>query len=82
MLAAIRRQLRTLERDARRLRRQIEQRFHPYWGSLLKEDGELSLFGAQVDRYACVYTSRVSNLLPYSPHQHFRSPHNAMHHEL
>ncbi|MBM4374628.1 MAG: HAD-IG family 5'-nucleotidase [Deltaproteobacteria bacterium] len=82
LLGSVRRQLRNLDRDARSLRRQVDQRFHPYWGSLLKEGGELSLFGAQVDEYACVYTSRVSNLLPYSPHQHFRSPHNQMHHEL
>lgn len=82
MLASIRRQLRTLDTEARSLRRKIDVRFHPYWGSLLKEGGELSLFGAQVNEYACVYLSRVSNLLPYSPNQHFRSPHNAMHHEL
>jgi len=81
MLGALRRQLRNLDRDARSLRRRIDQRFHPYWGPLLKEGSELSLLGAQVDAYACLYMSRVSNLLPYSPHQFFRSPHNAMHHE-
>lgn len=82
MLASIRRQLRSLDKEARTLRRKIDARFHRYWGSLLKEGGELSLFGAQINEYACVYLSRVSNLLPYSPQQHFRSPRNAMHHEL
>jgi hypothetical protein len=82
MLSAIRRQLRALDREASLLRRNIDQRYHPYWGSLLKESHELSLFGHQVSEYACVYTSRVSNLLSYSPHQYFRSPHNLMHHEL
>ncbi len=82
LIGSIRRQLRNLDRDARVLRRKIDQRFHPYWGPLLKEGGELSLFGAQVNEYACVYLSRVSNLLQYSPQQYFRSPHNAMHHEL
>ena len=43
---------------------------------------ELSLFGAQVSEYSCVYTSRVSNLGAYSPHQYFRSPLNLLHHEL
>jgi HAD superfamily 5'-nucleotidase-like hydrolase len=81
-LSTIRRQLRGLEREATALRRRSDQRFHPYWGSLLKEANELSLFGHQVSEYACVYTSRVSNLLSYSPHQYFRSPHNLMHHEL
>ncbi len=82
MLTSIRKQLRVLNREAKGLRTRIDQRFHPYWGSLLKQDNELSLFGHQVAEYACVYTSRVSNFLSYSPHQYFRSPHNLMHHEL
>ena len=27
------------------LKRRVDKRFHPYWGSLLKEHNELSLFG-------------------------------------
>jgi 5'-nucleotidase len=82
LLAAIRKQLRVLDRDARELRRTIDRRYHPYWGSLLKEQGELSLFGHQVNEYACIYAARVSHLAAYSPNQYFRSPHNLMHHEL
>ncbi len=82
VLATIRKQLRFLEREASSLKRRVDKRFHPYWGSLLKEHNELSLFGHQVSEYACLYTSRVSNLLGYSPHQYFHSPHNKLHHEL
>ncbi len=82
LLGAIRRQLRALDREARGLRRGLDRRFHPYWGSLLKDSGELSLFGSQVDDYACIYVARVSNLGNYSPNQYYRSPHNLMHHEL
>ena len=82
LLSAIRRQLRSLDREARNLRRGLDRRFHPYWGSLLKDSGELSLFGSQVNDYACVYVARVSNLGNYSPNQYYRSPHNLMHHEL
>jgi 5'-nucleotidase len=56
--------------------------FHPYWGSLLKEGNEQSSFGAQVEEYACLYTSRVSNFLSYSPQQYFRSPRDVMAHEI
>jgi len=83
---------RALERVRGRLRhttaelRDIEQRcdalFHPYWGSLLKEGSEPSSFGAQVEGYACVYTSRVSNFFAYSPQQYFRSPRDVMAHEI
>jgi 5'-nucleotidase len=56
--------------------------FHPFWGSLLKEANEQSSFGAQVEEYACLYTSRVSNFLAYSPQQTFRSPRDVMAHEI
>ena len=45
-----------------------------YWGLLFKEGNENSRFGEQVEQYACLYTSRVSNFLYYSPMQYFRSP--------
>ncbi len=64
----------TLERD-------VEEGFNPHWGLLFKEGNENSRFGQQVEQYACVYTSRVSNLLHYSPMQYYRSPRDLMPHE-
>ncbi len=78
----IRGQLRAVDSEAGTLEREIGVRFHPYWGSLLKEANETSSFGDQVEEYACVYTSRVSNLLSYSPLQYFRSPRDMLPHEL
>jgi hypothetical protein len=60
----------------------VDRAFHPYWGSLLKEENEMSGFGLQVSTYADIYTRKVSNLLAYSPQQYFRSPHDLMPHEL
>lgn len=78
----VRGQLRMVDAEGTKLEREIAQRFHPYWGSLLKEANEQSSFGDQVEEYACLYTSRVSNLLAYSPLQFFRSPRDLMPHEL
>jgi 5'-nucleotidase len=78
----IRGQLRAVDAQATTLEQTIDRRFHPYWGSLLKEASETSGFGDQVEEYACLYTSRVSNFLHYSPLQHFRSPRDVMPHEL
>ena len=78
----VRGHLRQVDAEAVRIERDIGQRFHPYWGSLLKEAHETSSFGDQVEEYACVYTSRVSNLLAYSPLQYFRSPRDLLPHEL
>jgi 5'-nucleotidase len=60
----------------------VDAAFNPYWGAMFREGAENSRFGQQVDDYACVYTSRVSNFLAYSPLRFFRSPRNHMPHEL
>jgi HAD superfamily 5'-nucleotidase-like hydrolase len=78
----IRGRLRHSEAELLQIERHTAHQFHPFWGSLLKENHEQSLFGAQVEEYACVYTSRVSNFLAYSPQQHYRSPRDVMAHEL
>ncbi len=78
----VRARLRYVESELQASERRIDQRFHPYWGSLLKEENEQSSFGAQVEEYACLYTSRVSDFLLYSPQQYFRSPRDEMAHEL
>jgi len=64
----------TLEED-------VEEGFNPYWGLLFKEGTENSRFGYQVEQYACLYTSRVSNFLHHSPMQYYRSPRDLMPHE-
>ena len=78
----IRGKLRQIDAEITSMERRIDLRFHPYWGSLLKEGAEQSSFGKQVDDYACLYTSRVSNFLAYSPQQTFRSPRDVMAHEI
>jgi 5'-nucleotidase len=74
--------LRQVNAELKLIEERIDLRFHPYWGSLLKEGAEQSSFGAQVEEYACLYTSRVSNFLAYSPQQYFRSPRDVMAHEI
>jgi len=81
-LERIRGLLKQVEAELGGLSRRIDARFHPFWGSLLKEANEESIFGAQVEEYASVYTSRVSNFLAYSPQQFFRSPRDVMPHEV
>jgi HAD superfamily 5'-nucleotidase-like hydrolase len=78
----VRGRLRLVDGELTVIERRIDQRFHTFWGSLLKEENEQSCFGSQVEDYACLYTSRVSNFLLYSPQQYFRSPRDEMAHEL
>lgn len=64
----------TLEAD-------VEESFNPFWGLHFKEGSENSRFGEQVEQYACLYTSRVSNFGFYSPVHFFRAARAAMPHE-
>ncbi len=76
------RRVRSLRHEFDELENAIAHRFHPYWGSLFKAAGESSSFGHQVETYADIYTSHVSNLLNYSASHYFESPRDLMPHEL
>jgi HAD superfamily 5'-nucleotidase-like hydrolase len=65
-----------------RLEHEVDRSFNPYWGPIFREGPENSRFAEQVESYACVYTSRVSNFLAYSPLRYFRTPRAQMPHEL
>ena len=80
-LDRLRRALKEATEIADTLGNEVEEGFNPYWGLLFKEGNENSRFGEQVERYACLYTSRVSNFLYDSPMQYYRSPRALMPHE-
>jgi hypothetical protein len=81
-LERVRAELRAITSELDLLVERVSDRFHPYWGSLLKEQSEMSSFGLQVELYADIYTRRVSCLRAYSPQQFFHSPYDLMPHEL
>lgn len=55
--------------------------FNEYWGYLLRAGNDKSHLTRQIERYADIYTSRVSNLLPYTPFNYFRSPRGSLPHD-
>jgi 5'-nucleotidase len=64
------------------LEARVDRAYNPHWGSCLREGNENSRFGEQVNDYADLYTSRVSNFGPYSPLRYFRAPRRPMPHEI
>jgi hypothetical protein len=56
----------------RKLLADHHERFHKVWGQLLKTGYQNSRFAHQVERFACLYTSHVSNLCFYSPDKSYR----------
>jgi HAD superfamily 5'-nucleotidase-like hydrolase len=51
------------------------------WGPLMRAGNDKSLLARQVERYADVYTSRVSNFLHHTPYGYLRSFRGAMPHD-
>ncbi|KAF5176822.1 Cytosolic purine 5'-nucleotidase [Thalictrum thalictroides] len=75
-----------LQRDNVRLshregQRECHQKFHKVWGQLMKTGYQNSRFAHQVERFACLYTSQVTNLSLYSPDKYYRPGEDYMSHE-
>jgi 5'-nucleotidase len=77
----VRLRLKEIESEYDAIEGEVDAAFHPFWGSIFKAGPEVTIFGDQVEQYACLYTERVSNLLYYSPMHYFRSPRDRMPHE-
>jgi len=80
-VAGIRQELDDVEEELEETRQKVLAPFNPRWGMLFKEGAAQSIFGAQVEDYACLYTGKVSNFLSYSPDQYFRAARDIMPHE-
>ncbi|XP_043709570.1 5'-nucleotidase domain-containing protein 4-like isoform X1 [Telopea speciosissima] len=62
--------------------RKCHQKFHKVWGQLMKTGFQNSRFAHQVERFACLYTSQVTNLSLYSPDKYYRPSEDFMPHEF
>jgi hypothetical protein len=54
---------------------------NPTWGPLMRAGYDKSLFARQVERYADVYTSRVSNFLAVTPFAYLRAARSSLPHD-
>ncbi|RDX95100.1 Cytosolic purine 5'-nucleotidase, partial [Mucuna pruriens] len=52
--------------------RKLHQKFHEPWGQLMKTGYQNSRFAHQVERFACLYTSQVSNMALFSSDKYYR----------
>jgi HAD superfamily 5'-nucleotidase-like hydrolase len=52
-----------------------------HWGPLMRAGNDKSHLARQVERYADIYLSRVSNFLDYTPFHYFRAPRGSLPHD-
>lgn len=56
--------------------------YNECWGPIFRTGAEESYFAQQVDRYACIYMAKLSDLLDYSPRSYFRAVKRPLAHEI
>jgi 5'-nucleotidase len=54
---------------------------NPIWGPIMRAGNDKSMFARQVERYADVYTSRVSNFLAQTPFAYLRASRGTLPHD-
>jgi predicted nuclease with TOPRIM domain len=80
-MTKIRSKLTTLDETIGPLAKQAVELVNARWGLLMRAGNDKSHLARQIERYADVYTSRVSNLLLHTPFVYLRSPRGSLPHD-
>jgi hypothetical protein len=78
----LRQKLRKVDQAIAPLAIRANELSNPIWGLLMRSGNDKSHLAFQVERYADIYTSRVSNLLLATPFAYLRSPRGSLPHDL
>jgi FMN phosphatase YigB (HAD superfamily) len=60
---------------------EYQKGFNKNWGELMRAGQEESRFAGQVEKYACLYMIKISDLMTYSPRSYFRPLRRVLPHE-
>ncbi len=80
-LAALRERVMELDADISPLAAAASELSNPNWGPLMRAGNDKSHLARQVERYADIYMSRVSNFLFQTPFGFLRSPRGSLPHD-
>jgi HAD superfamily 5'-nucleotidase-like hydrolase len=80
-LSAMRSRLLALDEEIAPLAASGAEISNPFWGPLMRTGNDKSHLARQMERYADIYTSRVSNFLYHTPFIFLRSPRGYLPHD-
>lgn len=80
-MTELRQRLTALDERIAPLAREAGELVNPRWGPLLRAGNDKSHLARQIERYADIYMSRVSNLLAQTPFVYLRSPRGSLPHD-
>jgi HAD superfamily 5'-nucleotidase-like hydrolase len=75
-------QITELDKSISALIKKQQAMFNPYWGEIMRSGNEESYFANQVDRFACIYMAKLTDLFEMSPRTYFRAARRPLAHEL
>ena len=81
-LARLQKKVTKIDNEISRLIVSQQDCFNHMWGRVFRAGAEESLFANQVDRFACIYMAKLSDLLHYSPRTYFRAFQKPLPHEV
>ncbi len=62
--------------------KEYEAKFNPYWGEVMRAGVEPSVYASQIERYACIYMTKISDFSEYGPRTYYRPKKRKMAHEI
>lgn len=71
-----------IDKKLGKLIRQYQGHFNPHWGEVMRAGVEPSRFAGQVEKYACIYMSRIADFADYSGRTYFRPKKRPLAHEM
>jgi len=80
-MRTLRERLVALDAEIAPIARQSGRMMNPNWGLLMRTGKDKSHFARQVERYADIYTGRVSNFLHHTPFVYLRSHRGSLPHD-
>ncbi len=82
LVSELQTQITDLDRKISGLIKKQQALFNEHWGEIMRAGNEESYFAHQVDRFACIYMAKLSDLFLYSPRTYFRSVRRPLAHEM
>lgn len=81
-IQALRAELVNLDSQIAPLAKEASELTNRRWGPLMRAGNDKSHLARQIERYADIYTSRVSNLIHYTPFVYIRAPRGSLPHDI
>ena len=75
-------QITEIDKATSQLIKKQQSMFNSHWGEIMRAGNEESYIAHQVDRFACIYMAKLSDLLEMSPRTYFRANRRPLAHEL